>query len=147
MPLGGGPRESPKRGRWAGAWSAIFLFAAIACGVLQLAVSTPANAAMSVKEFQEYERSIGGTDSDKVTKLRFFLLGVLDAIEATQAAYVRAGAKPFICLPQNPRPRLSNVVLVINSEVGLNLSYWQTDPNKPIEPLILKGLMRTWPCK
>lgn len=118
-----------------------------ACAILQIPAAAPAQATMSVKTYQEHVQGLLKNRDNKVQPLQFYVRGFVDAMEATNAAYVKAGAKPFICMPQNPRPRLFDVLMAI--EVGLKLDQpgWVDDPLQPVEPFILLALIRTWPCK
>jgi hypothetical protein len=109
--------------------------------------SVQAQSSMSVKAYQEQVQGLLKNRDNKAQPLQFYVRGFVDAMEATNAAYVKAGAKPFICMPQNPRPRLFDVLMAI--EVGLKLDQpgWMDNPLEPVEPFILLALIRTWPCK
>jgi hypothetical protein len=114
---------------------------------LQIPAAAPAQATMSVKTYQEHVQGLLKNRDNKVQPLQFYVRGFVDAMEALNAAYIKAGAKPFVCMPQNPRPRLFDVLMAI--EVGLKLDQpgWVDDPLQPVEPFILLALIRTWPCK
>lgn len=101
---------------------------------------------MSVKTYQEHVQALE-KDRGRVQPLQFYVRGFVDSIEEVHAAYVKAGAKPFICMPQNSRPRLFDILMAIEVELKLTRSEWEKDPLQPVEPFILLSLVRTWPCR
>ncbi len=126
-------------------------FGAARCLAILLAVvaqpAAQARADLAVREFQRLVRGIAEKDTSRMGALQFYLRGLLNGVAASNAAFVEEGAKPLVCVPQDPHPAFAEIIVAIEDQLERNRKYWIDDPDLPVEPVAILALRRKWPCK
>ncbi len=73
------------------------------------------------------------------------LNGLMEGIEAVNAAYREGGQKPTICLPQNPRPNVRDLDLALEDEFRARREFWTDERSLAFATMM--ALQRRYPCK
>lgn len=132
--------------RGLGFWWVRFFVAGM-LAICLASAAMPARADMPVGEFRKLLDGVAARDDAALKSLSYYMLGLLDGLAEINAAYVEAGARPLVCVPDNPHPPLFDVVTAIDDELELQRSRWANNPRFSVEPIAILALKRKWPCR
>lgn len=119
--------------------------AAVLCLVVVASLATPAQAEVALGEYRRMKLAVEQGDRSSGIGLNLLLNGLMDGIEAVNAAYREKGEKRLICLPQNPRPTARDVLFALEDEFQARRAFWTDERSLAFATMM--ALQRRYPCK
>lgn len=103
-----------------------------------------ASANMTVKKYIEYKNS---PDSDTRDVIGVYMRGVKEGISWTNAYLKAENYQVLFCPPETPALSTKDYTDILDNIIEQYRKIHDDVDNQYIEPILLRGLERTFPCK